>query len=172
MPSMMPLSASTSATVLFAPRSVSGECCCQSKRFDSWSPDSISLRASCGCRTRCRLTDRRSKNRQYEEDQTIALRDRTRSGPLRVLSHPKTSPDREMGQGDPRCQHQAGLIKPRGTRFRYRTRCSQRNGLSAVTIPLQGSSVRPPSACLWSQCDRESCRDRASRSERHSRSAD
>src|ERR1700682_5914038 len=36
----------------------------------------------------------------------------------------------------------------------------------------QAPPVRLPSACLRSRCDRDSCRDRASRSERHSRSAD
>ncbi len=38
--------------------------------------------------------------------------------------------------------------------------------------PAPTPPVRPPSACLRSRCDRESCRDRVSRSERHSRSAD
>src|SRR5229473_1286310 len=44
--------------------------------------------------------------------------------------------------------------------------------LSVAWCVNQAPPVRPPSACLWSRYDRESCRDRASRSERHSRSAD
>src|SRR3981081_2164440 len=43
--------------------------------------------------------------------------------------------------------------------------------LSVAWCVNQALPVRPPSACLRSRCDRDSCRDRASRYETHGRSA-